>query len=114
MSKWKAHKTFKVSRSTIDDWLKLKEETGSLCANTDYHRGQRPAIEDTAETRAFFDEHNDKTLEQLRHLWHEKTGNLYSDVTLSKTLRRLGYTRKKRVIVTLKVMKPNKRSLLRS
>ena len=32
MSKMKAHQTFQVSRSTIDDWLKLRSETGSVSA----------------------------------------------------------------------------------
>jgi len=30
MSKMKAHQSFSVSRSTIDDWLKLRERTGSV------------------------------------------------------------------------------------
>ena len=97
MSKWKAHQTFKVSRSTINDWLKLREETGSLEANTSYRRGPKPAIEDTEENRAFFEEHKYKTLEQMRKAWFEKAGEWFSDVTMSKTLKRFGYTRKKRV-----------------
>jgi len=98
MSKWKAHQTFKISRSTIDNWLKLREETGSIAANSNYQRGPKPAIEDTEENRAFFEEYQHKTLEQMRKGWFEKVGAWLSDVTMSKTLKRFGYTRKKRVI----------------
>lgn len=34
MSKMKAHQLFKVSRSTIDDWVKLRQRTGALQAGT--------------------------------------------------------------------------------
>jgi len=98
MSKWEAHQIFKVSRSTIDDWLKLREETGSLAANTDYKRGPKRAIEDTEENRKFFEKHRHKTLEEMRKAWFEATGEWLSDVTMSKTLKRFGYTRKKRPI----------------
>ena len=105
MSKWETHQTFKVSRSTINDWLKLREATGSLKANTSYQRGLKPAIEDTEENRAFFEEHKYKTLEQMRQAWFKKTGEWFSDVTMSKTLKRFGYTRKKRVTFIKSVMK---------
>lgn len=45
-SKMSAHKTFGVSRSTIDRWLELRARTGSLKANTTYRRGKAPAIND--------------------------------------------------------------------
>ena len=114
MSKWEAHQTFKVSRSTIDDWLKLREETGSLKANTSYRRGPERAIEDTEENRTFFEEHKYKTLEQMRKAWFEKVGEWLSDVTMSKTLKRFGYTRKKRVTFMKSEMKSNEKSILRN
>lgn len=97
MSKWKAHQTFKVSRSTIDDWLKLRAETGSIEAKKDYRRGPKPAIEDTEETRLFFETYQHKTLLQLCALWLKQYGVSLSDVTMSKTLKRFGYTRKKKL-----------------
>ena len=104
MSKWEAHKTFKVSRTTLDDWLQLREESGSL-EPIAYRRGPKPTIADTAEHQAFFDKHEHKTLAQLCDIWFKKTGHRVSDVSMSKTLKRLGYTRKKRAIVTKNEMK---------
>lgn len=36
VSKWRVQRTFGVSRSTIDDLLKLRAETGEVKANTSY------------------------------------------------------------------------------
>ena len=106
MSKWAVHKLFKVSRSTLDDWLRLRDETGSLEA-VPYQHGPEPAIADDEQTRDFFDEHRYKTLAQLCKLWLEQTGQSVSDVTMSKTLKRLGYTRKKRATSTENETKPH-------
>jgi len=114
MSKWEAHQIFKVSRSTIDDWLKLREETGSVAANTNYQRGPKRAIEDNDENREFFEKHHQKTLEEMRTAWFEANGEWLSDVTMSKTLKRFGYTRKKRPISTKSEMKKNVKTILKS
>ena len=53
MSKMKAHQTFQVSRSTIDDWLKLRAETGSVLDKPRVRRGKSPAISDWAAFEAF-------------------------------------------------------------
>lgn len=97
MSKWEAHQTFKVSRSTLDDWLKLRKRNGSL-EPVKYRRGPKPVIINSKENDLFFEEHQHKTLAQLCELWFKKTGQRVSDVTMSKTLKRFGYTRKKRAI----------------
>jgi len=44
MNKMTAHKTFCVSRSTIDHWIALRARTGSVGANTTY----RPPLTDAA------------------------------------------------------------------
>ncbi len=103
MSKWRAHQTFKVSRSTIDDWLKLREKTGKIEATINYHRGPAPALNDSLELRSFIEEHKNSTLSQIAEAWFAARGQRLSTVTFSKTLKRLGYTRKKRVISTKSV-----------
>ena len=100
LSKTKAHQTFKVSRSTIDDWLKLRPATGKLEANTKYHRGPRPTLEAGPELRTFIERHRNCTLGQLAEAWFQERGQTLSAVTFPKTLRKLGYTRKKRVTST--------------
>lgn len=103
MSKVAVHRTFGVSRSTVDDWLKLREQTGQVAAKTAYYRDRPPTLEDTAEVRAFIEGHSYCTLTQLAEAWFEAHGQRSSIMTFSTTLRRLGYTRKKRVASTKNV-----------
>jgi transposase len=95
MSKRQVHQVFGVSRTTIDDWLKLRAETGNIKAKTDYYRGRAPMVADTPELRAFLAEHEGSTLAQLSRAWKAATGQAVSVKTFHKTLQRLGYTRKK-------------------
>lgn len=99
MSKWRVHQMFEVSRTTIDDWLKLRSETGDVKATTNYRRGPRPALEEGPEVRAFIAAHQNSTLAQLVEAWSEAKGQRLSDVTFSKVLKRLGYTRKKELLL---------------
>ena len=95
MSKWRVHQTFGVSRTTIDDWLKLRATTGGVKARTDYNRGRAPMVADTPKLRAFLAAHEGKTLAQLTAAWEAERGQQVSIKTFHKTLQRLGYTRKK-------------------
>jgi transposase len=95
MSKWEVHQTFGVSRSTIDDWLKLRTETGGVKAKTEYYRGRAPMLPDSPELRTFLEAHQGSTLAQLAHAWQEQSGQQVSVKTFYKTLQRIGYTRKK-------------------
>jgi transposase len=110
MSKMAAHKTFGISRSTIDDWLLLREQTGSVQANTTYQRNKPPALQDKPQIHAFFKRHQHSTQEQMALAWQEETGQRLAVMTFCKALRRLGYTRKKRAISTANAKKNNARA----
>ena len=105
MSKMSAHKTFRVSRSSIDDWFKLREQTGHVKANTTYRRGKAPAIADLAAFEEFAHRHSGCTLEQMSVAWESETGIKLTLMPFSIALRRIGvkgkgWTRKKRVGAT--------------
>jgi transposase len=110
MSKMQAHKTFGISRSTIDDWLQLREQSGSVQANTAYRRGAAPAIADLAAFEAFIQRHQHSTLGQMATAWHQETGQKLSTMPFSTALKSLGYTRKKRAISTASVANKRVRS----
>ena len=57
MSKLCAHHTFQVSRTTIDDWLRLREETGSLAVKAPLPSGG-PAIRDLVAFEEFATRHS--------------------------------------------------------
>ncbi len=100
MSKTKVHQQFKVSRSTIDDWLKLRQETGKVEAKRDYCRGCPPALGGTVEVRTFIEAHKHSTLTEMVQKWQQERGATLSTMAFSRALKRHGYSRKKRAIST--------------
>jgi len=97
MNKMAAHRTFRVSRSTIDDWLGRRESEGHFEATRSYVRGPAPSISDTVAFEAFALLHGGQTLKQMAALWQEQTGHSVSGQTLCNTFKRAGWTRKKSV-----------------
>ncbi len=98
MSKMSAHKTFRVSRSTIDDWLKQREAVGHLEARVYVRRGPLPKIADLGAFEAFALAHQEKTLLGMTQQWQRETGQSVSGQTLSVTMKKIGWTRKKRAL----------------
>src|SRR3712207_6131581 len=86
--------TFAVSVPTIERWLRLQRETGSLAP--------RPAPGPVAvKTEALvaalperLDEHADATLGEQCSWWRGASGVQVSTATMSRALARLGRTRK--------------------
>jgi transposase len=109
MSKMTAHKTFCVSRSSIDDWIELRAHTGLVDANTSYQRGPKPGITNE-QMLDFAREHDGCTLAQMVEAWHAKTGQERSTRFFSRALQRIGWTRKKRVFSSASAMKEHEAS----
>ena len=65
LSKMQAHKTFQISRSTIDDWLKLRAQTGSVQDPQPRHSGRGLAAQQ--DFAVFAQRHQHSTLEQAQH-----------------------------------------------
>ncbi len=100
MSKMTAHQTFQISRSTIDDWLRLRAQTGSVQAPAaEWRRGGR-GLAAQAGFAAFAQRHQHSTLEQMRQAWQQERQQSLSAMSFSRALRHRGYTRKKRAIST--------------
>lgn len=83
--------TFGISRNTLDLWLKRRESTGSLSANTDYYRGPQPKINDLKAFRTFAEKYGHLTQEEMAQLWPTPV----SSTTISQALRKIQFTRKK-------------------
>lgn len=98
MSKMAAHRTFDVSRPTIDRWLTLRRETGTLAPRAPLH--SRPRALEGAAFEEFARRHADATLSEMARAWHEEKGVNLSTMSFSRALCRLGWTRKKRVGAT--------------
>lgn len=108
-SKSAAHRLFHVSRSTIDRWLSLREQTGSVsppamrCGGISWLQGE--VFEE------FVQRHGHSTLGEMSQAWEQQTGVSLTAMSFSRALNRLGWTRKKRVGVTRSAMKRRARSL---
>ena len=61
----------KISRNTLDLWLKREKETGNYQALANSTRGRKLKIKDEDKFRKFLREHSDKTQKQMAELWGE-------------------------------------------
>jgi transposase len=90
--------TFGVSLATIKRYLKRRRETGEMAPKPS--PGRTPTIGGTVEQRSALwtqlEIHNEATLEQHCELWEQKYGVKVSISTMSRAIRRLGWTYKKR------------------
>lgn len=100
-----ASQLFNISRNTISLWLKRQDETGDFQALPNKPPGNGHKITDWEKFRKFALFHGDKTQVEMASLWDGEI----SDRTISRALKKIGFTRKKRPMATVKGMKPNGR-----
>ncbi len=110
MSKMQAHKSFGVSRSTLDDWLDLEEATGDV-QPSQARRGRQPSISDLTAFEAFARRHQGNTLAQMACAWEKETGVRLTVMPFSQALKRIGWTRKKRVFCIKSGASQNEKAL---
>ncbi len=91
-SKSSVCRTLKISRNTLDLWLKRKEATGDYQAITGFQTGNRHKITDWERFRAFVKQHGGKTQGEMARLW----GDNVSQQNISDALQKLKLSRKKR------------------
>jgi transposase len=91
-------KTFGISLATVRRWLRRRRETGEVAPRLS--PGRTPSICKTAEERRALwrqlEENPEATLEQHRELWEHERGVRVSVATISRAIRKLGWTYKQR------------------
>ena len=98
MTKTQASRVFRLSRNTINLWLKRREETGDYKAKDGYQKGYRPKIADLEEFREFVRQQGGKTQAEMAEAWSEDI----SARTIGKGLKKIGFTRKKNLWIQRK------------
>lgn len=96
MSYEEAAEQFGVGEATLNRWLALRRETGEVVPRP--RGGGNPAKirgEDAVRLKAVVIEKPDRTLAELVSHWKAITGVSISTSSMGKTLRRLGFSRKK-------------------
>ena len=81
----------KISRNPLELWLKARAETGSFQAKRNYSRGLATKIQNLEEFHQFAQKNGGRTQEEMAERCPEKI----SRITISKALKRIGFTRKK-------------------
>lgn len=91
-------RTFGVSMPTIERYLRRRRQTGELAPRPS--PGRTPSICSTVEERlalwAQLEENDEATLECHCELWEKQRGVRVSISTMSRAVRKLGWTFKKR------------------
>ena len=88
----------KISRNTLDLWLKKEKLTGDYQATTKGRKGRKLKIQDSSKFREFVGEHRDKTQKQIAQLWGEEL----TQQNISYACQKLGITRKKNLRLSRK------------
>lgn len=91
MKRCEASEHLRISRNTINLWLRRKAESGDVQAKARQHTGHSHKITDWEKFRSFAQKHRDKTQAEMAELWEGEI----SDRTISRALKKSGCTRKK-------------------
>jgi transposase len=89
-------KTFLISRDTFYQWKRRQEATGDVKAIVCYPKGRPCKIEDLAAFKVLVDQQKDQRLSSIAAVWSSPI----SEATISRTLKKIGYTHKKRLMLT--------------
>ena len=90
MKKVTACEVFSICKQTLYNWLKLAEKDSDLRPITGFQKGHSHGIKDLDGFREFVNNHSDYTQEEMAK--HFSVGSS----TISRTLIKIGYSRKKR------------------
>ena len=112
LKKSEGSELFNISRNTINLWLQRKAQTGDMKALPNHPPGNNHKITDWKEFRAFAKTHGDKTQVEMAQLWEGDISDSEAllrsaDRTISRALKKIGFTRKKRPTATSNGMSRN-------
>ena len=102
----KISKLLSVSPESVYAWLKLEKTVGSLAPKTGYQKGHSHKIKDLEAFKKFVDSNIHDSAKTIAI----KLGNV-SKATVAKVLKQIGYTKKKRRLVTKNKNKMSEKNL---
>jgi transposase len=90
----------------LDQWLKRREEKGTV-ALKQYRRGPKPKINDLEAFKTFAEANGHLTQKEMAEKWVKPV----SSVLIRQALRKINFTRKKKLMATEREMSKNVKSL---
>jgi transposase len=97
MARSDAVQTFQVSLGSIKRWLRLRQSRGSLAPRPRKGRTASISAAQIATLRFQLDQFPDASLADHARRWNADHATTLSHWTLGRAIRRLGWSRKKRV-----------------
>ncbi len=91
LRKSEASELFRISRNTIDQWFKRREQTGNVAASTVRPPSVQRKIKDLAVFRQLVRQNPVRTQAELAVLWDGEV----SQRMISRVLKQIGFSRKK-------------------
>lgn len=91
LKKSEASEYFNISRNTINLWFRRREETGDINVKKEKKPGPSGKITDWGKFESFVQIYGDKTQVEMAELWEGEISNR----TISRGLKKIGFTRKK-------------------
>ena len=85
---------FRIPHATLERWLRLNQQN-ALAPKPNCGKQPRLRPEAESQLRAQVEAHPDAILDEHVRLWEESSGQQLSRASMSRTLIRLGYRRKK-------------------
>ena len=110
MSQNQAAMTFHISRSTINLWCQRQTLTGDCKAKPNLPQGNGHKITDWDKFREFAKVNGEKTQVEMAKIWDGEI----SSRTISRALKKIGLTRKKKLMGIEKDLKRKGRNLSKS
>ena len=118
MSQHQAAMTFQISRSTINLWCQRQALTGDCKAKPNLPRGNGHKITDWEKFREFAKVNGEKTQVEMAKLWDgeisDREARHQGGRTISRALKKIGLTRKKKLMGIEKDLKRKGRNLSKS
>ena len=99
--------TFNVSRRVVYNWLNLRKKTGGLAPMLDNIKGRIPKVQDWDQFKQFAANHKEASGSIMVAEWHKLTGVKMSESAMYRSLDKINYTSKKKLLVTQKQIKQN-------
>jgi transposase len=115
MSQLQASTTFQISRITINVWCQRKVLTGDYQAKPNLPPGNGHKITEWEKFKEFAKVNGDKTQVEMAKLWigeiSDREARHQGGRTISKALKKVGLTRKKKLMDTEKDLKRKDKNL---
>ena len=94
LKKSEACQLFNISRNTLNLWFQRRAETGDIHPKKKQSSNKNQKITDWENFRAFANANSDKTQVEMAQRWEGQI----SARTISRALRKINFTRKKRLM----------------